>query len=89
LFQQFLNLLTSQPDMSGPILGTLSNIRLSGGTKALLSPLIGTEKGRRFINERIFSTSKLKKKVKFKNGVKSIETSLSKKIKTNFLSSTF
>jgi hypothetical protein len=32
LFQQFLNLSRSQRDMSGPILGSLSNYRWSGGT---------------------------------------------------------
>ncbi len=32
LFQQFLNLSSSQRDISGPILGTLSNNRWSGGT---------------------------------------------------------
>ncbi len=34
LFQQFLNLSCSQRDMSGPILGALSNNRWSGGTRA-------------------------------------------------------
>ncbi len=32
LFQQFLNLSTSQRDISGPILGALSNNRCPGGT---------------------------------------------------------
>ncbi len=32
LFQQFMNLSSSQRDMSGPILGALSNNRWSGGT---------------------------------------------------------
>ncbi len=37
LFQQFLNLSSSQRDMSGPILGALSNNRLSGGNTRGLS----------------------------------------------------
>jgi hypothetical protein len=32
LFQQFLNLSSSQRDMSGPIIGDLSNNRISGGS---------------------------------------------------------
>jgi hypothetical protein len=43
LYQQFLNLLISQRDMSGPRLGALSSNRWSGGgqpgTKALTAPL--------------------------------------------------
>jgi hypothetical protein len=35
LFQQFLNLSSSQQDMSGAILGHLSNIRWSGGNLVL------------------------------------------------------
>jgi hypothetical protein len=35
LFQQFLNLPSSQEDMSGPILGALCNNRWSGGTATL------------------------------------------------------
>jgi hypothetical protein len=47
LFQQFLNLSSSQRDLSGPILGDLSNNRWSGGISITLLHLINYLRKRR------------------------------------------
>ncbi len=56
LFRQFLNWFSSQRDMSGPILGDLSNNRWSGGTS--MSPLLlaAAVDNYRFVLKEKFST---------------------------------